>query len=379
MRNLESIRSEIDGIDDQIAALIRRRTELADEVAAAKRESGRRIGDPARERNIMTRVTENADPASERALRQVFSTLFGMSRARQRERLIGETALSREIDAAVRDEFPRRAVVACAGTEGSFAQQATSLIFPVPTILYFNGFEKVFEAVESGLCPYGILPVENSAAGSVSAVYDLMQRHRFHIVRSLRLKVDHALLALPGVKIQDVREITSHPHALTQCSQFLKAHPDIRTVPASNTATAAKAIAEGGRRDVAVIASRRCAELYGLEILREQVADAAFNYTRFICIAKDLAVYPDAGKITLMLGLPHRPGSLNQIIAKFAAVDVNLTKLESRPLPGQDFEFNFIFDFEASLNNSSVRSLLSELSTDPEIERFTVLGAYAEK
>jgi chorismate mutase/prephenate dehydratase len=221
--------------------------------------------------------------------------------------------------------------------------------------------------------------VENSAAGSVSAVYDLMQRHRFHIVRSLRLKVDHALLALPGVKLQDVREITSHPHALTQCGQFLKAHPDVRTVPASNTATAAKAVAEGGRRDVAVIASRRCAELYGLEILREQVADAAFNYTRFICIAKDLAVYPDAGKITLMLGLPHRPGSLNQIIAKFAAVDVNLTKLESRPLPGQDFEFNFIFDFEASLNNSSVRSLLSELSTDPEIERFTFLGAYAEK
>lgn len=379
MRSLETIRGEIDGIDDQLASLIKKRTALSDEVALSKRESGRCIGDPARERNIMTRVTENADPHSERALRLVFSTLFGMSRARQREKLIGETELSRRIDAARQEAFPKRAVVACAGIEGSFAQQATSLIFPIPTIIYFNGFEKVFEAVERGLCPYGILPVENSAAGSVSAVYDLMQRHRFHIVRSLRLKVDHVLLAPHGVKFSDVREVVSHPHALTQCSQFLKAHPDIKAVPSSNTAVAAKAVAGSDRRDVAVIASRSCAELYGLEILRESVADAAFNYTRFICIAKDLAVYPDADKISLMLGLPHRPGALNQIISKFAAVDVNLTKLESRPLPGQDFEFNFIFDFEADLNSEPVRSLLSELSTDPEIERFTFLGAYAEK
>ena len=148
MRSLETIRGEIDSIDDQLASLIKKRTALSDEVALSKRESGRCIGDPARERNIMTRVTENADPHSERALRLVFSTLFGMSRARQREKLIGETELSRRIDAARQEAFPKRAVVACAGIEGSFAQQATSLIFPIPTIIYFNGFEKVFEAVE---------------------------------------------------------------------------------------------------------------------------------------------------------------------------------------------------------------------------------------
>lgn len=379
MKELEAIRDEIDSIDDSLSALIKRRTELADAVAEAKQRTGTCVGDPARERNILTRVTENASPAAERALRLVFSTLFGMSRARQRELLSGETALSRELDVARSEAFPGRAVVACAGTEGSFAQQATSLLFPIPTILYFNGFEKVFEAVERGLCPYGVLPVENSAAGSVSAVYDLMQRHRFHIVRSLRLKVDHVLMAPRGVRLGDITEITSHPHALAQCSRFLKAHPDIKATPASNTATAAKSVAESGRKDLAVIASRGCAELYGLKILEESVADAAFNYTRFICIAKDLAVYPDANKITLMLSLPHRPGSLNQIIAKFAAIDVNLTKLESRPLPGHDFEFNFIFDFEADLRNPAVRSLLSELSTDPEIERFSFLGAYAEK
>jgi chorismate mutase/prephenate dehydratase len=283
------------------------------------------------------------------------------------------------MDAAVRERFPTKAVVACAGTEGSFAQQATSLIFPIPTILYFNGFEKVFEAVEKGLCPYGVLPIENSAAGSVSAVYDLMQSHRFHIVRSVRLKVDHVLLAPRGVKLEDVREIISHPHALAQCSLFLKRHPDVTVTPASNTAVAAKALASSGRREAAVIASRSCADLYGLNVLEESITDVSFNYTRFICIAKDLDIYPDADRFSLMMSLPHRPGALNQIIAKFAAIDVNLTKLESRPMPGHDFEFNFVFDFEADPRNAAVRSLLSELSTDPEIERFSFLGAYAEK
>ena len=249
----------------------------------------------------------------------------------------------------------------------------------VPTIVYFNSFEKVFEAVEKGLCAYGVLPVENSAAGSVSAVYDLMQTHRFHIARSVRLKVDHVLLAAPGVKFGDIREVASHPHALAQCSAFLKANPQLRAVPAGNTAVAAKDLAASGRRDAAVIASRACAELYGLDVIAEKLQDAAYNYTRFICISKGLEIYPDSNRITLMLSLPHRPGSLAEIISKFAAIDVNLTKLESRPIPGVDFEFRFIFDFEASPEDPSVQSLLSELSQDPEIERFVFLGAYSER
>jgi len=233
--------------------------------------------------------------------------------------------------------------------------------------------------VEQGLCPYGILPIENSAAGSVAAVYDLMVRHRFHIVRALRLKVDHVLLAARGVKLEDVREITSHPHALAQCGTFLKAHPKVKATPGSNTAVAAKELAVSGRRDLAVIASRTCAELYGLDVIAEGIADAAFNYTRFICISKNLEIYPDAGKFSIMLSLPHRPGALNGLISKFAAIDVNLTKLESRPIPGMDFEFRFTFDFEAPPTDTAVLALLSELSRDPGIEHFTFLGAYAER
>ena len=381
MKDIGNIRAEIDGIDRELARLFQRRLEIVGQVAASKLERGAPVSDPARERDILSRVTAAVGPEYENGARLFFSTLFGISKARQRTMLAGESPLVDRIRAAASKgtRFPNRAVVACAGTEGSYAQEATSLMFPLPTILYFNGFEPVFEAVEQGLCPYGILPIENSAAGSVSAVYDLMVRHRFHIVRALRLKVDHVLLAARGVKLADIREIVSHPHALAQCGTFLKANPKIKATPGVNTAVAAKELAGSGRRDQAVIASRTCAELYGLDVVAEGIADAAFNYTRFICISKNLEIYPDAGKFSIMLSLPHRPGALNGLISKFAAIDVNLTKLESRPIPGMDFEFRFTFELEASPRDPKVVQLLGELAADPEIEHFTFLGAYAEK
>ena len=334
-----------------------------------------------REREILARVSEAAGPENENAARMFFTNLFSISKACQRSILKGPSSLLAEIDKASSQTqpFPSRAFVACCGTEGSYAQQAVSLMVKVPTIVYFSEFEKVFEAVEKGFCPYGVLPVENSAAGSVSAVYDLMQKHRFHIVKALKLKVDHALLAPQGVKMEDVREVISHPHAFSQCRIFLKEHSSFKISPASNTAVAAKELAMSSRRDAAVIASRACAELYGLEILADRVQDAAYNYTRFICISKDLEIRPDANRISVMMSLPHRSGALSAIISKFAAIDVNLTKLESRPVPGMDFEFNFVFDFESSVSNPSVRELLSELSQDPEIERFEFFGSYNEK
>lgn len=381
MKDMQEVRRRMDDIDEGLVKLFLERMELVSEVADAKRESGAAISDPAREREILSRVTAEAGEGNENAARLFFSTLFSISKARQRSILNGDSPLVAEIDRAMEKGakgFPTRAFVACCGAEGSFAQQAASQMVMTPTIVYFNGFESVFEAVEKGLCPYGVLPVENSAAGSVASVYDLMQRHRFHIARSLRLKVDHVLLAPSGTTLADVREVISHPHALAQCSRFLKELPAAKAVPAGNTAVAAKALAASGRRDAAVIASRACAELYGLKVLAGKIQDAAYNYTRFICISKDLEIYPESNRISIMLSLPHRPGALAAIISKFAAVNVNLTKLESRPIPGMDFEFSFIFDFEASPADAGVRSLLSELSQDPEIERFEFLGAYRE-
>ena len=372
-------RREIDAIDDEIARLFRRRMEIVDGIAEAKRREGAPVSDPARERMTLARVAGNVGADLENGARLLFTTMFGIAKARQRAVVHGEAPLVAAMRNAVAGSvpFPSGGIVACPGAEGSYAQQAVSTMFKTPTILFFGNFEKVFEAVENGLCPYGILPIENSAAGSVSQVYDLMVKHRFHIVRSVRVKINHVLLGCRGATLDSVREVTSHPHAIAQCGAFLKAHPSLAAVPGPNTAVVAAELAREGRLDRAVIASRACAELYGLDILAEGVADAAFNATRFICIARDMMVTPDANKFSVMLSLPHRPGSLNAIISKFAAIDVNLTKLESRPIPGMDFEFRFTFEFEASPSDPGVLGLLAELSRDPEIEHFTFLGAYA--
>lgn len=381
MKDLAQLRTEIDSVDSQLVKLLERRMAIADEVAAVKHDHGSVVTDLHRERQILTSVSEAVRPDLARGVRTVYSTIFNVSKARQRLRVGGNPQFEADVDRAVAETaptFPELAIVACAGDDGSFAQQAASRMFAVPTILYFNNFEKVFEAVEKDLCPYGVLPIENSSAGSVTAVYDLMQRHRFHIVRGLKLKVEHVLLANKGVELKDVKVVSSHPHALAQCSEFLKHHPEIKVEPEPNTAIAARRLAETGAKDRAVVASRACAELYGLNVLKEGIADSSYNYTRFICISRKLEIYPKANKSSVMFSLQHRPGALTEVISKFAAIGVNLTKLESRPVPGSAFEFRFVFEFDSTPANPEVRALLAELDVDPMVEHFTFLGAYEE-
>ncbi|MBQ9344667.1 MAG: chorismate mutase [Kiritimatiellae bacterium] len=379
--DLTSLRTEINAIDDEMVKLFLRRMALMDDVAETKRQAHAPVLDPAREREILSRVAAEVGPELENGARLFFATLFDISRSRQRAALASGGGLADEVAAALAatpDRFPTRAMVACQGAEGAYSQQAACHLFPFPSILYFNTFDDVFAAVEKGMCPYGMLPIENSAAGSVAAIYDLMVQHHFHIARAIRQRIDHVLLAPRGVKLADVREVVSHPHALSQCNGFLKQHAGWVLTPMANTAGAARALADSGRRDLAAIASRACAELYGLDILADDIADVASNYTRFICISKKLEVYPDASKISFMLSLPHRPGALYEVMSRFAAINVNLTKLESRPIPGMDFEFRFTFELEGSPTDARVVQLLGELAADPAIEHFTFLGAYAE-
>ncbi|MBR2839408.1 MAG: chorismate mutase [Kiritimatiellae bacterium] len=382
MKSLEESRKEIDDIDGQLVPLLKRRLEIAGDVMRAKIEKGLPVFDPAREREVMSRVAGEIGDAMEDEARLVFSTLFAISRARQRAALPDRRALGEEIADAIAagggGSFPSKAVVACPGTEGSYSQQALCAMVKFPSILYFKGFEDVFRAVEKGMCDYGVLPIENSKAGSVTAVYDMMARHSFRIVRATRLRIRHVLLAPRGVRLEDVREVTSHPHALAQCANFLAAHPQMKCVPASNTAAAAKELAASGRRDAAVIASRECAALYGLDPVAEEVSDTVSNFTRFICISKHGEIYPEANKISLMMSLGHKPGALADVLMRFAAVGVNLTKLESRPVEGSDFEFRFIFELEASLRDERTLRLLTGLANDPDIDHFTFLGAYGE-
>ena len=260
--------------------------------------------------------------------------------------------------------------------EGAYSQLACDRLFTMPNVFYCATFEAVFSAIEKGLCRYGVIPLENSTAGSVNAVYDLMMQHNFRIVRSVRLKIDHCLLAKPGTKLSDIKEIYSHEQAISQCGRFLQSLPGVTVVRCENTAVAAKRVAESDRTDVAALSSRACVGLYGLESLASSVQDQGNNYTRFICIAKDLEIYPGADRTSLMMVLPHKPGSLYKVLSRFYALGINLNKLESRPLPERDFEFMFYFDLETSVYSPQFQQLMGELPV--LCEEFSYLGSYRE-
>lgn len=376
---LDGLRAQINQINDEMLALFERRMQVSAAIADAKRSSGKAVNDPARERAILAEVADKAPSDMQGYATVLFSLLMEMSRGYQEARLSPESPLRRQIADALASTpalFPTKGLVACQGVEGAYSQMACDKLFKHPSIMYFSSFEGVFKAIEQGMCAYGIVPIENSTAGTVNRVYDLMMEHEFHIVRTVRLKVDHCLLAKPGVTLDQIREVHSHEQAISQCHDFLESLKGVRVVPEANTAEAAKAAAAAGRDDVAVLASARCAELYGLEVLRRSVQDEGNNYTRFACITKDLQIFPGADRASLMMVLPHRPGSLYKALARFYALDVNLVKLESRPLPSRDFEFMFYFDLEIPVVAPEFATLLAEL--EEFSEEFTYLGSYSE-
>jgi chorismate mutase/prephenate dehydratase len=377
--SMDELRARIDDIDDEIARLFRRRMEIVSQIADEKAKTGLPVKSYAREREILYRVTGIVGGELENYAKTLFNTIFDLSRNYQDYRLRGGKSALREqiLKAAAETEkkFPSRAVVACQGVEGAYSQKVCERLFSLPQIMYFSSFEGVFQAVESGMCRYGILPIENSSAGSVTEVYDLMVKYKFYIVRSLKLKIEHVLLAKPGVKLAEIREIVSHEQALEQCSEFLKAHPHIKATVLSNTAAAAQYVAQSERRDVAAISSANCAEIYGLSVLTDKVQNSDHNYTRFICISKQMEIYPGSNKISFMSSVPHTPGSLYRMLSKFSARGLNLCKIESRPIPGKDFEFVFYFDVEASVESEETLDVLALLETDPF---FVFLGGYTE-
>lgn len=374
---LKDYRSQLDAIDDQLAELFKQRMETVRNIADYKKEHNAPVLASGRERDILYRVTGLCGPELEEYAKILWSTLLELSRDYQEGRLsTGESKLCADILSAADQTgpFPSRAVVACQGAEGAYSQLACDKMFALPQIMYFGRFEGVFRAVEAGMCRYGILPIENSSAGSVTEVYDLMEKYNCKIVRSLKLKVEHCLLAKPGVKLSGVKEVVAHEQALDQCSEFLK-NNNVKITVFSNNAAAAKYVAESERTDLAAIASASCADLYGLQLLSDHVSNSDHNYTRFICISKSLEIFEGANRITFVTSASHRPGSLYSLIAKFATRGLNISKLESRPIPGKDFEFRFYFDVEASVRSRDTQTILSQLEKE---DFFTFLGAYSE-
>ena len=377
--DLNELRQEIDGIDEELVRLFCRRMEISGEIADYKLQNHMPIFVPSREREKLKEVAELAGPDMANYTRVLYSMLFELSRSHQSKLNAQDTPLHREIVRAIDETprlFPQNPMVACQGVEGAYAQIACEKMIKNPFIMYFKNFEGVFNAIDQGLCQYGILPLENSTAGSVKKVYDLMIRHNFSIVRTFRLKVDHNLLVNPGTKLGDVKEIYSHEQAIGQCSAFLESLPGVKVIAVENTAVAAKMVSASGRTDVACLSSRSCAELYNLEIAASCVQDKGNNRTRFICISKNLEIYPGADKTSIMMVLPHRPGSLYKVLARLYVLGINVTKLESRPIPDRDFEFMFYFDLDTSIYSEEYVQLMCEL--DDLCEEFKYLGSYNE-
>ena len=377
--DLAELRQEIDKIDDSLVSLFGARMDIAAKIAEVKKQTGAPIFVPAREREKLQEVAEKAGPEMANYTRVLYSMLFELSRSYQSKHIGTLSPLYHQITQAIENTpklFPQAPMVACQGVEGAYSQIACEKIFKNPFIFYFKTFEAVFDAIEQGMCPYGILPIENSTAGSVNKVYDLMIQHNFSIVRTFRLKVDHNLLVNPGTRLEDIKEIYSHEQAISQCGDFLQGLPGVNIIPVGNTALASEMVSKSGRKDVAALSSRACAELYGLECLASNVQDKGNNRTRFICISKNLEIYPGADKTSIMMILNHKPGALYKVLVRLYTLGINVTKLESRPIPDREFEFMFYFDLETSIYSEEYIQLMCEL--DELCEEFKYLGSYSE-
>ncbi len=376
---LNELRSRIDAIDDELVHLFGARMEVAAQIADFKKENRLPILQPSREREKLQDVAKKAGPEMANYTRVLYSMLFELSRSYQAKRNDERSQLYHQIADAIENTpklFPQAPMVACQGVEGAYSQIACEKMFKAPFIMYFKNFEAVFNAIEQGLCQYGILPIENSTAGSVKKVYDLMIQHNFSIVRTFRLKIDHNLLVKPGTKLSDIKEVYSHEQALNQCGDFLQSLPGVNILPVANTAIAAEMVANSDRKDVAALSSRACAELYGLSNIASSVQDKGNNHTRFICISRNLEIYPGSDKTSIMMILNHRPGALYKVLARMYTLGINVTKLESRPLPDREFEFMFYFDLETSIYSEEFIQLMCEL--DELCEEFKYLGSYTE-
>ena len=372
---LKDYRAQIDAVDDEIVRLFQERMDIAANIAAFKKENGLPILQSAREREKLADVTGKAREDMRSYLRVLYSLLFELSRTYQEKG--SRTPLYEKIENAIENTprlFPRSATVACQGVEGAYSQLACEKLFATPSIQYFRNFEGVFSAIEAGFCRYGILPIENSTAGSVNRVYDLMIEHNFSIVRSTRLKIDHCLLAKPDHT--QIKEVFSHEQAINQCAGFLKSLGNVKITCCENTAVAAQTVALSERKDIAALSSRMCAELYGLKVVQSSVQDEGNNHTRFLCISKDTEIYPGADKTSVMMILPHKPGALYKVLARLYALGINLLKLESRPLPDRDFEFMFYLDLETSVYSEEFVQLMCEIGSI--CEEFKYLGSYTE-
>ena len=380
MKDLSECRAEIDAIDKELLALLEKRIRVAENVAKYKLANNMKVFDEVRERAVLKKIGDCSPVDVREKLVGTYDGIMNMSKLHQYE-LKSEYSPRRSFfNAAI--EAGRKISgnyngikVAVQGVNGSFSAKAAREMFPGAELGYFERWDDIFSAIHSGSTEYGVLPVENSTYGSVTDVYRLIMDNDAYIFASHRLAVEHCLLAKPGTVLEDIREIVSHPQAIGQCSEFI-AKTGITATQCANTAIAAEAVSKSDRKDLAAIASEECAELLGLEIVARGIQNEKGNTTRFAAVSKELAINPNADKISIRFSLMHREGTLSRILGYFSALGLNLTKIESRPIPSRPFEYRFYLDFNGSMYDSHTFNLICALSD--ELSDFRFIGNYFE-
>ena len=376
MESLEVLRDKLDKIDDQIAALYEQRMEICGEVGEYKVKAGRKVFDRQREKEKLSDVASKVSgDFNKKGIQELYQQLMSMSRKLQYRQLVEAGALGRLPFIRIDGLDRKSARVVFQGTEGAYGQAAMMQFFgDGVNSFHVRTFREAMEAIEEGAADYAVLPIENSTAGPVIEMYDLLDEFENYIVAETILPVVHTLSGLPGAKLSDIKTVYSKTEALMQTSSFLDEHPDWQRISVVNTAIAAKKVLEEKEISQAAVCSSYAAEAHGLSVLVDGINDDADNSTRFIVVTNQKVFLKDASKISIRFELPHQSGSLYGILSHFIYNDLNMTKIESRPIHGRNWEYCFFVDFEGNLEEPAVKNAIRGLRE--ESQNLKILGNY---
>jgi chorismate mutase/prephenate dehydratase len=374
--DLQELRVEIDKVDRQIVELYEKRMDIASQVADFKIANGKKVFDKEREEEKLKAVKELAHSDFNRiGIEELFSQLMSMSRKLQYQKLANNGASGRLPFIPVDSIDKENCRVCYQGAEGAYSEAAMKQFFGENVnCFHVDTFRDAMAVLEEGSADYAVLPIENSTAGVVSEIYDLLTEYENYIIGEQIIEIRHCLMGVPGTKLEDIKTVYSHPQSLMQSSRFLNEHSDIRQISMKNNAFAAKKVAEDNDKTQAAIASAGAAKIYNLEIICEGINQADQNSTRFIIVTNQKVFLRGAGKISLCLEIPHQAGSLYHIMSHFIYNNLNMTKIESRPIEDRNWEYRFFIDFDGNLEDSAVRNALRGLREETRVMK--ILGNY---
>jgi chorismate mutase / prephenate dehydratase len=368
MDKLEHLRQQINEIDDALVSLFKKRMEVVYRVAEYKLENSTKVLDRSREEQIIKKHLVNVeDNESRDELHEFLEDLMYISRKAQKK--IMHRKLREVKTKTITDK------IGFQGVPASYSNQALNEYFGdnVETSCFEN-FKDVFEALQNGEIKYGVLPIENSSTGGIAEVYDLLEEYNCYIVGEKCIKVDHNLLAIKGAEISDIDEVYSHSQGFLQCNKYFSNYPDWRLIPYFNTAKSAQHVSSENSKNKACVASKKAAEVYGLNILEENINFNRNNFTKFIIIGKEMECSEKCDKVSVLLSLTHKPGSLYKILKHFAENDSNMLKIESRPIINKPWEYYFYIDFQGNISKENVKKLIKDI--EHESLYFKLLGNY---